>query len=273
MRERLDRATGLMLAARSHRVRPARDGKVVAAWNGLAIHALAHAGRALGEGAWVARAEAAASFVLRTMRDDDGALARTFAAGRTSGAGVLEDHAAMARALLTLYGATGNPHWRDEAVRLVAVVRERFRHPSGVGFHDTAATDLFARPRELGDGVTPSGNALMAEVLAVLGTLEHDDGLRAEAEELVGLLVGGPGIPGFALAVAERLLHPARELVLAGSGVAVLRDAALARFDPFLVVGHAAGEVDAGPSATVCEGFTCQLPVATVAELVALLEA
>lgn len=273
VRERLDRATGLMLAARSHRVRPARDGKVVAAWNGLAIHALAHAGRALGEGAWVARAEAAASFVLCTMRDDDGALARTFAAGRTSGAGVLEDHAAMARALLTLYGATGNPHWRDEAVRLVAVVRERFRHPSGVGFHDTAATDLFARPRELGDGVTPSGNALMAEVLAVLGTLEHDDGLRAEAEELVGLLVGGPGIPGFALAVAERLLHPARELVLAGSGVAVLRDAALARFDPFLVVGHAAGEVDAGPSATVCEGFTCQLPVATVAELVALLEA
>ena len=273
VRERLDRATGLMLAARSHRVRPARDGKVVAAWNGLAIHALAHAGRALGEGAWVARAEAAASFVLRTMRDDDGALARTFAAGRTTGAGVLEDHAAMARALLTLYGATGNPHWRDEAVRLVAVVRERFRHPSGVGFHDTAATDLFARPRELGDGVTPSGNALMAEVLAVLGTLEHDDGLRAEAEELVGLLVGGPGIPGFALAVAERLLHPARELVLAGSGVAVLRDAALARFDPFLVVGHAAGEVDAGPSATVCEGFTCQLPVATVAELVALLEA
>lgn len=89
----------------------------------------------------------------------------------------------------------------------------------------------------------------------------------------MGLLVGGPGIPGFALAVAERLLHPARELVLAGSGVAVLRDAALARFDPFLVVGHAAGEVDAGPSATVCEGFTCQLPVATVAELVALLKA
>ncbi|MGM0386463.1 MAG: thioredoxin domain-containing protein [Actinomycetota bacterium] len=275
VRSRLDRAAEVMLEVRSRRVPPARDDKVVAGWNGLAIHALAHAGRALGEGGWVARAEAAASFILGAMRDDDGALARTFARGRTSGAGVLEDHAAMARALLTLHGATGDGRWLEEAGRILDATRERFRHPAG-GFHDTTATDLFARPRELGDGVTPSGNALMAESLLVLGTLRHDEDLRREGEAVVRLLLDAPGghLAGFALAVAERLVHPPRELVLAGDpaspGVVALRDVALTRYDPFLVVGYATG---GPPSATVCEGFTCHLPVTGPEELAKVLEA
>jgi uncharacterized protein YyaL (SSP411 family) len=276
VRVRIARAAEVMREARSRRVRPGRDGKVVAGWNALTIHALANAGRALGHGGWVARAEAAAAFVLGAMRDDDGALARTFARGRTSGAGVLEDHSAMARALLTLYGATGEERWRQEARQLLDLARDRFRHETGAGYHDTAATDLFARPRDLGDGVTPSGNALMAEALLVLGTLEHDEDLRREGESVVRLLLGAPGghLAGFALAVAGRLLHPPRELLLAGDpaspGVAALRDVALARFDPFLVVGYEPGGVG---SATVCEGFTCHLPVATPEELVEVLRA
>ncbi|MDX5318806.1 MAG: thioredoxin domain-containing protein, partial [Actinomycetes bacterium] len=189
VRARIERAAEAMHRARSRRVPPARDDKVVAGWNALAIHALAHAGRALGQGGWVARAEAAASFVLGAMRGDDGALARTFARGRTSGAGVLEDHAAMARALLTLYGATGEERWRQEARQLLDLARDRFRHETGVGYHDTDATDLFARPRDLGDGVTPSGNALMAEALLALGTLENDESLRQEGETVVRLLL------------------------------------------------------------------------------------
>ena len=297
---RLAAAAARLFAAREQRVHPARDDKVIAAWNGLTIHALAHAGRALDQPRWVALAEAAARFVLAHLRGADGGLARTWNRGRTSGVGTLEDHAAMARGLLTLYAATGERDWLVAADELVEHARREFRHESGMGFHDALDTGLFVRSRSLADGVLPSGNALMAEVLALLGTLRYDDAPREEAERIVAAASRDhPLSAGFLLAVAERLAVPARELVIAGEpwspAAAALRDVALRRFEPALVVGWAGSvtEVAAGgrdgvgrfamladrpavdgaaAAAYLCEDFACRPPVTTPGELAALLD-
>lgn len=278
---RVAELVGRLARAREQRVHPARDDKVVASWNGLAVHGLAHAGAALGEPWMIELARAAAGFVLTHLASAEGGLARSWNAGRTSGPAVLEDYGAVARGLLTLHSATGEDRWLQAAEHLVVRARV-FAHDSGTGFHDSLGADLFLRPRDLGDGVQPSGNALMAEVLAILATHRWDESLREEAGRIVAATrawenpLGG----GFALAVAERLATAPRELVLTGEPspqLAGLRDVALRRFDPLLVVGYAGtdhpviGRVAPVTAAHLCEGFACRAPVTEPAALAALL--
>ncbi|MCO5225196.1 MAG: thioredoxin domain-containing protein [Thermomicrobiales bacterium] len=152
VRERLQRAKEIMLDARKNRLAPHRDDKIIAGWNGLAIHALAYSGAALNRPAWIKMARNAAQFVTVNMINVDGTMSRSWANGMSTANGVLEDYANVARGLLTLYGVTGEAKWADIAWNLVEVTRERFAHASGVGFYDTpASTDLFARPREFTD--------------------------------------------------------------------------------------------------------------------------
>lgn len=299
----LQAARASLLAARAGRVRPHRDDKVIAAWNGLAIHALARAGRQLGEPDWVDLAAGAARFVLAAMRAPDGTLARTWNDGVTRGRGMLEDHAAMARGLISLYQATGAAAWLGTAADLARVAREAFGTENGTGFHDAPAAasaadagpTLFARPRDPTDGASPSGKALMAEVLALLGTYQYDDALLAAAHS--ALASAGelpwlhPQAGGFHLAVAERLAQPARELVIAGDPscpeAVALRDAAFRAGDPLLVIGYSGGPAAGSPAhamlvdrplpageraaAFVCRDRACLPPVTDPASLAALL--
>jgi uncharacterized protein YyaL (SSP411 family) len=173
---RLAAARRALLAARAARPQPARDDKVLAAWNGLALRALGEAAQALPDGArYAALATDVARSLRSRLRTADGRLRRSWKDGRQGPPGVLEDHAHLAAGLLALYQATFDEEWFVWATELMGIAIERFGDAAG-GFHDTAddATDLFVRPRGVVDGAIPSGNAMAATVLADLHALTSD---------------------------------------------------------------------------------------------------
>ena len=278
-RQRLDRVRATLLAARADRVRPARDDKVVAGWNGLAVAALAETGAMLGRPDLVAYAGQAAALVLRT-HVVDGTLRRVSRDG-VAGApwAVLEDYADLAEGLLALFAVTGEVRWLDEAGLLLDTVLERFPDGAG-GFFDTAhdAPSLVRRPRDPTDNVTPSGHAAAAGALlsyaALTGSGRHRDAAERALAVTAQLAAGSPRFAGWSLAVAESWLDGPRQVaVVAEPGPA--RDAmlrvALLGTAPGLVVatGSPGSRVplladrpvqDGRPTAYVCRGFVCDLP-------------
>ena len=186
-----------LMAARDARVRPARDDKVVAAWNGLAIASLVDAGRLLGREDLVDAAVRAGTLLADLHLRDDGSLLRVSrdgAAGRHRG--VLEDHGCVAHGFLALAGATGDALWLDRARSVLDHALDRFRADDG-GFFDTAsdAEALVARPRDPSDNASPSGTSAMVHALRRRGLDDRrgplPPGRRGGAEH--GRLPGGAG--------------------------------------------------------------------------------
>ncbi len=285
----LDRWRALLLAERGKRVRPHRDDKVLAAWNGLAISALARAGRALPAPDLVLRAGRAADFVLGRMRGPDGRLLRSWREGRTSGPGFLEDHAFLALGLLDLYEATGDPERLGQALALAREIPALFGDPDGGALFDApaGAKDLIARTRESDDWAVPSGNAGAALLFLRLGRLAADPALEERGRAILKALSGGldrlpMGAP-FLLMALDFDLGPTREIVLAGDpssdAFRALEREVSRRFLPRTVTawrptgekGEAAarlmpwlapyGPVDGRPAAYICTGGACKAPV------------
>jgi uncharacterized protein YyaL (SSP411 family) len=296
-----------LLAARASRPRPARDDKVVAAWNGLVVAALADAGDLFDRTDWVAAATATAELVLRVHARRDGPvlrLARTSRDGVAGSApGVLEDYADLAEGLLALYHATGDPQWATVAGELLDEVLDRFDDGVG-GFYDTAHDETDAvlhrlrRPRDAADGPTPSGRAAAAGALltyaALTGSHRHRRAAEQALTEPLALAERYPGAGGWALATAEAALDGPREVAVVGPpgdpGTVLLRRIAVRATAPgaVLAVGlgepHAGGTevpgimllqdrpmVDGRPTAYVCRGFVCDRPTTDPTELAALL--
>jgi len=276
-----------LLAARATRTRPARDDKVVASWNGLAISALAEAGVLLDEPDFTAAAVAAAELIadvhlaggfVRTSRDG--------VAG--SNAAVLEDHGSVAEGFLSVLGVTGDAVWLDRARLLLDRVVDHFADPEG-GFFDTAddAEALVVRPKDAADNAYPSGTSAAAHALIAFAAVTGEHRYRAAAESGIAsaaaIAKGAPRFAGWTLAAAEAVLAGPLEIAVVGDTVARadLHRAALGLPSPGAVV--VAGDVGLAvplfdqrelvggqASAYVCEGFVCRLPVTTVEELVDL---
>lgn len=252
IQERLAALKSRMLTIRSKRVRPSRDDKAIASWNGLTIHALAYAGLALQKPHWIDLATNAARFVTKSMMQPDGALARSVTNGTSSSDGVLADYADVIRGMLTLYGATGDQKWADTAWTLFTYVESHFSHDSGVGYYDTPDTggDLFTRLRDLSDSATPAGNATMADVLQILGLMRRDDALVGKARAIIESMA--EVLPRYALhlgtmsSAAERLIADPRELIITGPDSAALRSAGAVRIDPLIVRGYASPQTSTG---------------------------
>jgi len=286
-----------LFEAREARVHPATDDKVLAAWNGLAISALAEAGRSFGEPRYLDAAAAAASFVLEALTGGQGRLLRSWREGRAGGPGYLDDHACMAEACLTLYETTFDLRWLREARRLAGAMVELFADPGGDGFYQTGrdAEQLVVRPRELFDNAVPAGSSVAAEVLQRLGRLTGDQdweqaGLAA-LRPVLGVLGRAPTGFGHALGAADFALARVREVAIVGQPGAADTDALLAEvwgtYQPNRVLAAAApgdaaaqGEVplladrpalEGRATAYVCEHFVCQRPVTEPAELAAQL--
>jgi len=270
---RYERVRAALLAARAERIPPARDDKVVTAWNGLAIRALAAAGTILDRPDYVGAAERAAALLDRLHADGDRLLrtSRRGVAGRH--AGVLEDYADLAEGLLALYSATGEAAYADRAGALLDVVLEHFAAPDG-GFYDTAddAEALVRRPQDPTDNATPSGSSAAAGALLAYAALTGSERHRGAAERALAtvtpLLAQHVRFAGHAASVAEALVAGPAEIALAGDSPALRRAAWLAT-SPGAVVAFG-GEVPllAGrplvggrPAAYVCRGFTCAAPV------------
>ncbi|GAA4863564.1 thioredoxin domain-containing protein [Actinomycetospora straminea] len=293
-----------LLAARGRRPQPERDDKVVAAWNGLAVTALVEASAALGRGEWLAAARRAAALLLR-VHVVDGRLRRTSRDGVVGDApAVLEDHAALAGALLALHQATGEARWLTEARALLETTLDHFAETGDDGaftgrFWDTAddAESLVTRPREVTDGASPCGSSLVAGALLTASLLvepaasaRYRELADAAVTEVGGLLARHARFAGHWLAVAEAAAHgPLQVAVVAAddpegrAGRVRLADTARRHAPGGSVV--VAGEpdadgvpllaerplVDGAPAAYVCRGFVCDRPRTAVDDLAAAL--
>jgi uncharacterized protein YyaL (SSP411 family) len=249
-----------LLAARERRVRPGRDDKVVAAWNGLAIAALAECGLLLAEPGFTAAAGDAAALLGRVhLRGER--LARTSRAGVAGpSAGVLEDYACVAEGLLALYGVTGDAGWVTMAGQLLETALARFSDGGGT-FYDTAddGEALIYRPADPLDGPTPSGTFAMAGALLGYGALTGSARHREAALAALGVL--GPIAPqyprpaGAGLAVAEAVVAGPAEIAVVGQPgdprTAALHTTALLAAPPGAVIALGDGAVGEGGGTAV----------------------
>ncbi|HVA61023.1 MAG TPA: thioredoxin domain-containing protein [Mycobacteriales bacterium] len=263
-----------LVAARDTRPRPARDDKVVAAWNGLAIAALVDAGLLFGRSDFVDAATAAARLVTATQLIG-GRLRRTSRAGRAgTDAGVLEDYADLADGLLAVHQATGEAHWLEVAGRLLDVVLSQFRADDG-GFYDTAADAerLIRRPRDVTDNATPAGGSAAAGALLGYAALTGEDEYRAAAESALALVAPlverQPRFAAAAAAVGEALLAGPLEIAVIGRPDLVR----IARRTPspgavVVTEGDSPLLVDRGAGAAyICRHFVCAAPITDPAAL------
>ncbi|MER7310184.1 thioredoxin domain-containing protein [Streptomyces halstedii] len=276
-----------LLAARGTRVRPERDDKVVAAWNGLAVAALAETGAYFDRPDLIERATEAADLLVRVHMGDTARLCRTSRDGRAGdNAGVLEDYGDVAEGFLALASVTGEGAWLDFAGFLLDIVLERFTGEHGQ-LYDTAddAERLIRRPQDPTDSATPAGWTAAAGALLSYAAHTGSEAHRTAAEGALGVVKAlGPKAPrfiGWGLAVAEALLDGPREVAVAGPVGGELHRAALLGRAPGAVV--AAGEapeggaefpllvdrprVDGAPAAYVCRHFVCDAPATDVTEL------
>ncbi len=279
-----------LLAARSRRQRPGLDDKVVVAWNGLAIRALAEAGAVLNKPDYLAAAERNATFILEHCRRADGRLYRTWRRGTPGPLAVLEDYGGYALGLLTLYQATGNTTWYMEAETLIDDMLRLFRDDAGFYATGSDAEELITRPTDAMDNPSASGNSLAAEALHISHLLSgrsdrlvaQDAILRAGAE----LMNRHPTAVGHLLAVQYTVDDDNLEVAITGSPTRPLSDVIWQRFRPNVVLAlrrsdedekivpllAGKGQPDDGALAYVCRQFACQAPVSDPKILAAQLD-
>jgi len=188
----LEAARRKLYAARAERPPPLRDDKVLAGWNGLMISAFAQAALVLGEPGYAASADAAADFVLTTMRREDGRLYRSWNADVYGSQGVLDDYAFLIAGLLDLYEATGDVGRLEAAIALDAVLAEHFEDAEAGGYFRTPADGeaLLVRAKPTQDGARPSGTSIQLMNLARLEEFTTDDAYRVRADATVNSLSG-----------------------------------------------------------------------------------
>ncbi|GGW31437.1 thioredoxin domain-containing protein [Streptomyces lucensis JCM 4490] len=273
-----------LLRERAGRPAPGRDDKVVAAWNGLAIAALAETGAYFDRPDLVEAAVAAADLLVRVHLDEHARLARTSRDGRTGpNAGVLEDYADVAEGFLALASVTGEGVWLDFAGLLLDHVLTRFTDPETGALFDTAsdAEQLIRRPQDPTDNATPSGWTAAAGALLSYAAHTGSEAHRSAAERALGVVnTLGPRVPrfiGWGLAVAEALLDGPREVAVVGPSLTDARTTTLHRTallgtapGAVVAVGTADGDefplladrplVAGEPTAYVCRNFTCDAP-------------
>ncbi len=183
MLARLDSIKHKLYAARTQRVHPGLDDKILSGWNGLMLASLAEAARVLDRADYRLAAVKNAEFLLRDMQDKNGRLYRAHKDGVSKISAYLEDYANVIDGLLELYQTTFDERWFVEARRLADIVLQHFPAADG-GFFDTADDQeaLIARPRNMQDNATPSGNAMMAKSLirlsAYTGEARYDEAAR-----------------------------------------------------------------------------------------------
>ncbi len=286
---RLDALRNKLREARGRRVRPAKDDKVLAAWNGLALSALARGYQVLEDPRYLQAAKACATFIERELWQN-GTLLRVYRQGRAHTSGFLEDYAAVANGLVDLFEADFAVHWLRLSERLADRLREQFEDPAEGGFFSTMAgqKDLLFRQKPGFDNAMPSGNTLAA--LALLRLSRHLDraDLRASAEHTLACFAPwmkkAPRAFLGLISVLDSALRAPREIVLTGAQAeieALLREARHGFYpqctvtwtgaDPALPLHAGKAALPGQPRAFVCTNNTCAAPVEDPTELRRLL--
>lgn len=273
-----------LFAAREARVRPGRDDKALADWNGLTIAAIASAGEVFERRDWLEAAVAAFDFIETHMTAADGRLLHSYGAGRAKHMAVLDDYADLARAALILHEATGETRFLERCRDWIETVETHYRDDSVGGYFFTAddAEALIRRAKIAEDAPLPSGNGTMLEVLAQLFHLTGEERYRARAESLLAGFAGvvRRGLLGYStllngaetlrdglqiVIVGARDAPDTRALLRAVHGASLPgRTLAVVAPGASLPAAHpAAGktQIDGKAAAYVCRGATCSLPI------------
>jgi len=273
-----------LLAARDARVRPGRDDKILADWNGLMISALARAGAVFARPDWLALAREAFRFVAESMADGE-CLFHAARAGRRSVHGLAGDYANMASAAVTLYEVAAERAFLDRALAWTTVLDHGFASESGGYFMSpSGAGDLIVRPLSASDEATPAANAVIAENRLRLHLLTGDEAHAAAAARILTAFAGHARANAFSharlLAAAETAAWPL-QIVITGTAASAddLWSAAWRAAAPCAVRfrAPAAGDLPPGlerpeapprgASAIVCARQTCSLPLTDPADL------
>jgi uncharacterized protein YyaL (SSP411 family) len=289
-----------LLEHRARRIRPHRDDKVIAGWNGLMISAMACGGAALQEPKYVAAAVKAGEFVL-TKLIRDGRLMRYWRDGNVAGPAYLDDYAFVITGFLDLYEATFDARWLAEARKLTEQMIEQFADEEAGGFFLSGkdADSLIVRNKPGYDGAVPSGNSVAALALLKLGNLTMERRFTEQAERVLNAfsaqMTRSPTSLTAMLAALDFSIGPTQEIVIAGDPeqadtkemLKLLHRTFLPRA---VILFHATGDagksiekqvpflkgqvaIDGKATAYVCENYVCSKPVNSISELNALLGA
>jgi uncharacterized protein YyaL (SSP411 family) len=282
--EKLRAAREVLFHEREKRIRPGRDDKVLADWNGLMIAALARAAMVFQKPAWLAAARAAFAFVCERMTED-GRLKHSWCAGRLAHPATLDDHACMARAALLLYQTTGEAAYLAQAEAWAETIEARYRDTARGGYFLSAddVKDVILRHKTVHDHATPSGNGLLVHVFAMLFHLTGKTQYRERGEALIAAFSGELERNALAMPVlmtGQFMLEDAVQVVVTGGDAEALQRAVWQAAQPNLVVqriadtgalpeGHPAKGKSADGAAYVCRGPVCSLPITDAEALVA----
>ena len=286
-----------LLAARASRIRPGTDDKVLTAWNGLMLAAVAEAARAIDEPAlqhkYLVMATRSADFLLDALRPG-GSLKRSWREGKATNEVFLEDYAALILGLLELYQTDFQEKWFTAAHELAEKMIELFQDANG-GFFDTSkdSKELLLRPKDLQDNATPSGNALACEALLKLAAFTDQGTYRDRAEKSLRLIssfaLRYPTSFGRWLSAADFALGRVKQVAVMyesdSEEARPLLQTIQAEYRPNMVVAassqppseHAPSLLmerplkEGKPTVYVCEGFVCKMPVNAISELQGLL--
>jgi uncharacterized protein len=298
LEEVLERGRSALYQARSGRVWPARDDKVLTSWNAMMLQALAVGARVLDDREYRDAAVRNAEFLLNALRPG-GALKRTWRAGTAHIDAFLEDHALLADALLSLYEATFDPRWVREARQLGDRILDRFWDEQSGMFYDAAVGGeaLVVRPRDVDDNATPSGNSAATHMLLRLAAFTGEPRYERVASRVLrdmgGLLQRAPLAFGHLLAALDFHLATPQEVAIVGDPGApdtrALLDVVGEAYRPNTILALTAPDPDEAVIATiplladrpaldgratayVCQRFTCRSPVTSPAALRAELD-
>jgi len=283
-------------AARTQRISPGLDDKMLASWNGLMLASLAEAARILKRDDYRVAAVRCGDFILREMLTDDGRLLRTHKNGASKLNGYLEDYANVIDALLELYQSTFEERWFTAARNLADHVLAHFPTPDG-GFYDTSDDHeaLIVRPRNVQDNAVPSGNGMMCKQLlrlaAYTGDSRYEDAAKGALRLLTEALRRYPQAFGESLSAVDMLVNGITEIAIVGDPKAAatieLLDVVRQPFRPNVITALAVENVPAEttipllnyrsmrggqPTVYVCRHFACQMPVTTVDAVYTLLQ-
>jgi uncharacterized protein YyaL (SSP411 family) len=282
---RIEQGKSALFAAREKRVKPARDEKILTAWNGLMLKSFAEASQVLQRADYRTAAIGCAQFLLPSM-EHDGNLLHSYIGGQAKIDAFLDDYACLADALLSLYESTFDPRWFQEAARLAGIMIDRFQDPDGVGFYLTNGNEeLIHRPKELHDNATPSGNSTAAHALLRLARFTGDERwLRLPLrllKTLAPLMAHHPSAFGNLLGALDLALSDGLEICIVGdpgeeATGSLLREV-FRRYLPNKVVACGKNnelhllkdhvQVSGRPTAYVCRNQTCQAPASNAADL------
>ena len=288
LRTKLNAIKDKLYAARTQRVHPGLDDKILTAWNGLMLASLSEAARVFKRADYHDAAVRCGEFLVNQMMAGDGRLWRTSKDGKAHISAYLEDYAALVDAFLELYQTTFDERWFNQARSLADVAIARFRAPDG-GFYDTSDDHeaLIARPRGLQDNAIPSGSSLIARGLiafsAYTGNPDYDAAAHGTLRLLTAALREYPQAFGEALNAVDRMVNGLAEIAIVGAldnaATQALIDVAQQPYRPNAISALAPQNVEGeanipllsyrvmrggAPTVYVCRNFACQMPVTTV---------